>query len=154
MMDLSIREMKMEDINQILVIEEEAFTVPWSRSAFESEVSHNFLAAYLVAEAEGEILGYGGMWFILDEAHITNVAVKSGFRGRGVGMAIVKALVEKAAERKIGKLTLEVREGNSAAIRLYEKMGFVTEGRRPGYYRDNHEAALIMWKRDRKPDIL
>lgn len=147
-MSVLIREMTMEDIDAVMEVEEEAFAIPWSRSSFESEVAQNFLAVYLVAENEEGIAGYGGLWFILDEAHITNVAVKAAARRQGIGRRLVEALIEKAAERDIQKLTLEVRESNREAIALYEKTGFAVEGRRPGYYQDNKEDALIMWKRN------
>lgn len=146
-MSVLIREMTMEDIDAVMEVEEEAFAIPWSRSSFESEVAQNFLAVYLVAETEEGIAGYGGLWFILDEAHITNVAVKNSCRRRGIGRRLVEALIEKAAERDIFKMTLEVRKSNRGAIALYEKAGFAVEGRRPGYYQDNKEDALIMWKR-------
>jgi ribosomal-protein-alanine N-acetyltransferase len=100
-----------------------------------------------VAENEGEIIGYGGMWLILDEAHITNVAVRVSSRGNGVGEKLVHFLIDEASKSGARSMTLEVREGNIAARSLYEKMGFFVEGIRPKYYQDNKEDALIMWKR-------
>ena len=140
--------MAIEDIDDILLIEHESFSVPWSREAFESELLKNALSVYLVAEIKNEIIGYGGMWLILDEAHITNVAVRLSSRGNGVGERLVEFLIDKASKSGARSMTLEVREGNVAARRLYEKMGFFVEGIRPGYYQDNKEDALIMWKRE------
>ncbi|MBK5252399.1 MAG: ribosomal protein S18-alanine N-acetyltransferase [Peptostreptococcaceae bacterium] len=149
-MEIKIREMAIEDIDDILVIEHESFSVPWPREAFESEVLRNAISVYIVAETEGEIIGYGGMWLILDEAHITNVAVKESLRGNGVGERLAQFLIDEASKSGAISMTLEVRKGNAAAISLYEKMEFVVEGIRPGYYQDNKEDALIMWKRGGK----
>lgn len=139
--------MAIEDIDDILVIEHESFSVPWPRESFESEVLRNALSVYILAETEGQTIGYGGMWLILDEAHITNVAVRESHRGKGVGERLVKFLIDEAFKSGARSMTLEVRAGNVAARSLYEKMGFVVEGTRPGYYQDNKEDALIMWKR-------
>jgi len=147
-MELEIRRMTIEDLDRVIEIEEESFSVPWSRDSYESEISRNILSLYLVAEFQGRIIGYCGMWFILDEAHITNIAVQKSFRGKGVGKRLVECLLEEASKKGIVNLTLEVRDGNIAARKLYEKMGFVVEGIRPGYYPDNHEDAIIMWKRE------
>ncbi|HKL10920.1 MAG TPA: ribosomal protein S18-alanine N-acetyltransferase [Clostridia bacterium] len=147
-MELRIRRMTIEDLDRVMEIEKESFSVPWSRDSYESEISRNILSLYLVMEGEGQIIGYCGMWFILDEAHITNIAVQKSSRGEGVGTRLVECLMEEAFKKGVRNLTLEVREGNIAARKLYEKMGFVVEGRRPGYYPDNHEDAIIMWKRE------
>src|SRR6056297_1062972 len=149
-MKLNIRKMTIEDLDRVMEIEEETFSVPWSRDSYESEISTNMLSAYFVVEAAGRIIGYCGMWFILDEAHITNIAVQKSFRGKGIGAMLVGCLLEEALKKGIGKLTLEVRDSNIAARKLYEKMGFSEEGIRPGYYPDNHEDAIIMWKRGKE----
>jgi len=149
-MEIGIRRMETKDLDRVMEIEKESFSVPWSRNAYESELLKNSLSVYIVAQAEGQIVGYGGMWLILDEAHITNVAVEKSLRGNGIGEKIVEFLVEEASRSGINSLTLEVRENNEPARRLYEKMGFLVEGIRPGYYQDNKEDGLIMWKRGNK----
>jgi len=147
-MELEIRKMTIEDLDRVMEIEKETFSVPWSRDSYQAEITTNILSAYFVAKAQGKIIGYFGMWFILDEAHITNIAVQKSFRGKGVGTRLVACILEESSKKGVKNLTLEVREGNVAARKLYEKMGFVEEGRRPGYYPDNHEDAIIMWKRE------
>ena len=95
---------------------------------------------------DNNVLGYGGMWHIVNEGHITNIAVHKDHRRKGIGDAIVKALVEIAEEKEMMGLTLEVRKGNESALALYKKNGFKLEGIRPEYYEDNKEDAYIMWK--------
>lgn len=146
MNDLWIRPMKAEDIDEVLVIESLCFPTPWSREAFRAEIEDNYCARYVVAELEGMVIGYGGMWIIIDEAHITNIAVHPNYRGRGVGEAIMKGLIQTAARLKVEGMTLEVRVSNMIAQNLYKKLGFVAIGVRKGYYTDNGEDALIMWR--------
>ncbi len=144
--ELWVRPMKSEDIDEVLKIERLCFSTPWSYQAFKSEIEGNHCARYVVAEREGHVIGYGGMWIILDEAHITNVAVHPHYRGKGIGEALMKALINTAAQLKITSMTLEVRVSNKIAQNLYEKLGFMGVGVRKGYYTDNGEDALIMWK--------
>ena len=113
---------------------------------FLKEISENNIALYLVAEIAGQIVGYAGMWLIIDEGHITNVAVHPNFRRRHIGEAIVSVLLAEAQAEGITRQTLEVRVSNFAAQRLYEKFGFQACGIRKGYYEDNHEDAIIMWR--------
>ena len=103
-------------------------------------------AAYFVAELSGRVVGYIGVWKIVDEGHITNVAVSPDYRRMQIGSALLKTMLEITAEEGIVRHTLEVRTGNEAAIGLYEKFGFETAGVRKGYYEDNGEDALIMWR--------
>ena len=144
--EIWVRPMKSKDINQVLNIERLCFSTPWSHEAFKSEIEGNHCARYVVAEQEGKVRGYGGMWIILDEAHITNVAVHPDYRGIGIGEGIMKALINTAAHLKVEGMTLEVRVSNKVAQNLYEKLGFSGVGVRKGYYTDDGEDALIMWK--------
>lgn len=141
---ISISIMNSDDIAEVLKIEKECFATPWSENAFNMELK-NKLAKYVVARVDGEIIGYGGLWMIIDEGHITNIAVKEEFRGSGAGSAILKHLIDTCKENGISSMTLEVRRGNEPAKALYKKYGFLEAGIRPKYYADDNEDALIMW---------
>ncbi len=143
---INLRRMTLADVDAVLAIEKASFTTPWSREAFVKEVTENKLAYYTVAESEGEILGYAGVWLIVDEGHITNIAVTPKYRGRQIGKKILEKLIQELKNRDILRVTLEVRASNKVAIGLYMSYGFIVLGRRPGYYTDNGEDALIMWK--------
>jgi len=138
--------MTVEDVDEVLSIEQVAFSTPWSRSAFLGELTSNPLALYFVGRLEGRIVCYGGCWLIHGEAHITNIAVAPGFRGRGFGEGVCVWLMREAAHRGMTRATLEVRVSNLVARELYRKLGFVPAGVRPNYYTDTQEDALIMWK--------
>ncbi len=142
---MTIRWMKLEDLDGVMCIEKAAFQTPWQRSSFENELLMNNLACYLVCEIEGVIAGYIGCWHVVDEGHITNVAVHPAFRRRGIAKALIEALIDFAHTRQIEALTLEVRISNFEAIKLYEGFGFISHGIRPKYYQDTQEDALIMW---------
>lgn len=146
MADLVLRPAQAGDAKAIAEMEKICFTVPWSYEAILAELTENHRAFYLIAESNGEIIGYAGVWMILDEGHITNVAVLPKYRGRKTGTAIVKQLLKITEARGIIRHTLEVRKSNQSAIALYEKLGFQTAGVRKGYYMDNGEDALIMWR--------
>ncbi|WJH37255.1 ribosomal protein S18-alanine N-acetyltransferase [Paenibacillus sp. CC-CFT747] len=137
--------MKLNDIDTICEIEQEAFPTPWSAGAFYNELVNNHFAHYMVMEVDGVIAGYAGMWLIMDEAHITNIAVRAPFRGRKLGERLVAELQKTASFMGAAKMTLEVRVTNVVAQNLYVKMGFRSVGVRKGYYTDNNEDALIMW---------
>ncbi|AEF16719.1 MULTISPECIES: ribosomal protein S18-alanine N-acetyltransferase [Thermoanaerobacterium] len=147
-MDIKIRPMVKSDIDKVMEIEYLSFSVPWSFESFVMEVTKNSCAHYIVAEVDGQIAGYGGFWVVVDEGHITNIAVHPDFRGQGVGSAIVEGLIELAKNKGITSMTLEVRESNLVAQSLYKKYGFKPVGKRRGYYQDNNEDAVIMWKYD------
>jgi len=144
--EVRLRQMTLEDVDGVMAIEKASFTTPWSRGAFIKEVTENKLAFYTVAEIAGVIVGYAGVWLIVDEGHITNIAVAPEYRGREIGKKILEELIRELKNRKILRVTLEVRESNEVAIGLYKSYGFIILGRRPGYYTDNGEDALIMWK--------
>lgn len=138
----------MEDIDDIMVVEKLSFTIPWSRNAFVEEVVNNKFARYVVAKLNGKAIGYAGMWKVIDEGHITNVAVHPEYRRNGVGNMLVEALIDIAVNENISKMTLEVRKSNAAAQSLYTKLDFKVEGSRKAYYADNKEDAIIMWKKN------
>lgn len=140
-----IRDMILEDLDQIMILESKCFNVPWSRESFESELVKNDKAHYIVLVIDSVIVGYGGVWYVMDEGHITNIAIDSDYRRQGLGKKIVREMINKAIKAEISHMTLEVRKSNIPAISLYEKMGFKALGVRPKYYRDNNEDALIMW---------
>lgn len=143
---MKIRRMETEDLSQVAKIEECTFSMPWSREAFCDTINRED-TLYLVAEEQGTILGYCGMWQSFGEGEIPNVAVSSEHRRMGVGEALLRTLFAEGEKRGVRAYTLEVRAGNAGAIRLYEKLGFVSEGIRPRFYRKPVEDAVIMWKR-------
>lgn len=145
---IEVSEMQLADLDAVLEIEVHSFPTPWSRRAFWSELTQNIYAHYIVARLDGVIVGYGGMWVILDEAHVTNIAVHPEYRRLGIGKRVLVDLMERARSRSATRMTLEVRKSNSAAQSLYEQMGFVAKGIRKGYYSDLKEDAIIMWKDD------
>ena len=140
-----IRPMAVGDIDAVAEMEKLVFTLPWSRDAFRRELEENVVARYLVLEERGRILAYGGIWLVIDEAHLTNVAVHPQARGRGFGERLVRALMRLASDTCMGMITLEVRRSNAAAQALYRKVGFEDVGYRKRYYEDNQEDALIMY---------
>ena len=137
--------MNKNHIDGIIEIENESFAIPWSRKSIEKELSNN-IAIYVVAVEKEKVIGYGGMWHIVNEGHITNIAVQKDYRQKGIGNAIINKLFEIAKEKEMIGLTLEVRKSNIPALKLYRKNGFKLEGIRPEYYEDNKEDAYIMWK--------
>jgi len=144
MNDLIIRKMETDDLDQIMEIENECFAVPWSKESFIYEIDYNKVSEYYIAILGTEIVGYIGIWYILDEGNITNVAVRKSYRNRGIADEIIREVLKEAKSKKIEKIFLEVRESNNAAIKLYEKHGFIKIDVRKGYYKDNNEDAIIM----------
>lgn len=138
--------MQVTDLDGVMAVEQLSFQTPWSRQAFVQELTQNQYALYLVARAAGTVVGYVGTWIVLDEAHVTNVAVHPGWRGRGIGERLMLRLIAEAVLRRAVRMTLEVRTNNTAAQNLYGKLGFKPAGIRKGYYTDTKEDALIMWK--------
>lgn len=142
---VTFRRMTLKDLDQIMALEKVSFTAPWSRNAFTGELTDNHFARYLVMQLGDEIIGYGGMWIIIDEAHVTNVAVSPLYRGRKLGERLLRFMMAVASTEGARKMTLEVRVSNFSAKNLYHKLGFVEAGLRKGYYTDNREDAIIMW---------
>ncbi|HEY3248726.1 MAG TPA: ribosomal protein S18-alanine N-acetyltransferase [bacterium] len=137
--------MKIEDISRVREIEQQSFRTMWPRDAYTHELRENRLATYVVARAEQEIVGYAGMWVIMDEAHITTIAVDPLYRGQHIGERLLIGLIDEALERGARWMTLEVRKSNETAQALYHKYAFREIGIRKGYYSDNREDALVMW---------
>lgn len=150
---LEFRSMRLEDIPVICEIEQESFTTPWTSAAFHNELTNNQFARYMVMESAEGVLGYGGMWIIVDEAHITNIAVRTQYRGKKLGEALLREMQKTAVFLGAARMTLEVRTSNRVAQGLYEKLGFYGVGVRRGYYTDNQEDAIIMWA-DLPEDLL
>jgi ribosomal-protein-alanine N-acetyltransferase len=141
---LMIEPMRMSDVTAVHVIEGLCFSSPWPAYAFEQELTANRMAHYVVARAEGTIVGFGGIWLMIDEAHITTFGVHPNWRRRGVGRRILLALLEIAGEIGAAHMTLEVRVGNEGAQALYRGFGFDVTGRRVAYYSDDGEDAYVM----------
>lgn len=143
---LRIREMEAGDARQMSELERETFSSPWSEQDFR-KAAEDKNTVYVVAQEDGVLLGMCGVKNILGEGEITNVAVKSGRRGEGIGSLLMSELLRLGAARGIKAFTLEVRQSNTAAIALYQKFSFCTEGIRRDFYEKPRENALIMWKR-------
>ena len=142
---MQIRPMTKNDCEQVAAIEAVSFSMPWSLKAFTDTVEKdNF--RYFVADEAGEILGYCGFLFVLDEAEIPNVCVKSSARKQGVGKKMMNALIEEAKKLGISTLFLEVRESNAAARALYKSLGFIEDGIRKNFYEQPVEHAILMSK--------
>ena len=150
-MEIKFEEIGIKHMADVIRIERESFSSPWSIQAFTYEVLYNELSHYVVALSEDDVVGYGGMWIIMDEAHITNIAVDSFYRGQKLGYLLMKQLINKAIELGAVKMTLEVRPTNTPARNLYRKLGFVERGIRKNYYSDINEDAIIMWKDELLP---
>ncbi|MHB1133208.1 MAG: ribosomal protein S18-alanine N-acetyltransferase [Chloroflexota bacterium] len=185
-----LRPMTVEDVDAVIQIEHQSFSLSWPASAYRREIRDNRMASYIVVErvnpeqhkedppaahsgrvrrwleglvgkqgepvedSEPRLVGYAGTWLMLDEAHITTIAVRPEYRGRGFGELLMIGLIEKAIEVGARWVTLEVRVSNAVAQNLYRKYSFHAEGVRKGYYSDNNEDAVIMWSDDiRTPEF-
>jgi len=160
-MNVQWRRLLPRDAPEVHALEKQCFTLPWSQEAFTDEFSHPERAVYFGAFleactpvlpglpapgfAQSQLMAYGGYWLICDEAHITNIAVRDIFRRQGYARSLMMRLINDAAGRGMHGVTLEVRRSNLAAQSLYESMGFLPSGVRPGYYADTQEDALIYW---------
>lgn len=141
---ISIEPMRADDMEAVLHIDQLSFPVPWMPTAFTTELS-NRSACYLVARSNTQVVGFGGAWVIMDEAHITTLAVHPQHRGHRIGERLLLALLEEGIRRRASRATLEVRQNNRAARRLYQKFGFYEAAVRKNYYTDNGENAIVMW---------
>ncbi len=140
-----IRYMVEDDIDDVLNVEHNCFAIPWSRTAFVNELINNKFAHYLVLQCNGEVIGYCGLWIIVDEAHITNIAIHNNYRGKKLGETLLVHAMDVSRSLGAIKMTLEVRVSNHIAQKLYKKLGFNSGGIRKNYYTDNQENALVMW---------
>ena len=144
--EIFITKMTKDDIDEVSAIEAEAYGKHhWSKSSFYDEMSNNLAKYYVAKNSDGELVGYAGTWHIIDEGHITTIAVKNEFLRNHIGEALIHQIIEDCYKDGVKYLTLEVRVSNEPAIKLYEKYGFQSLGTRKGYYQDNNEDALIMW---------
>lgn len=144
MPEIVIRRMTLSDADSVHAIEAVTFAMPWSLDSFIYEMTENKCARYLVADLSGTVVGYAGVHIVLDEGHITNVAIAKEYRRQGIGVRLVRGLMQYAANLGVQYMMLEVRKGNQAAQALYESLGFQIIGVRRKYYENNGEDALIM----------
>lgn len=148
MHNIEICKMTFDDIDEIYEIDKLSFPIPWSRSSFEEELK-NILSCYLVAKINKKIVGYIGSWLIIDECHITNIAIHPDYRRRGIAMALVEYLLNYCNENGISYALLEVRKDNFSAQKLYERFGFKSDSIRKGYYKNpdgTYTDAILMTK--------
>lgn len=150
---LEIETMTAADLPAVLRIEALSFSTAWPMNAFANEIRDNKLAHYFTGRLEGRIVAYGGIWVILEDSHVTTIAVHPDFRGRKLGEVMLLKLLDEAIAQGASWITLEVRESNDAAQRLYRKYGFTTVSTRRGYYSDNGENALVMWAGNLKGEL-
>lgn len=136
--------MRMDDVAAVHEIERLSFRTPWPAYAFEQELRANRLARYIVARAGDRIVGFAGIWMMVDEAHVTTFGVHPDWRRQAIGRQLLLNLVELADSIGARRMTLEVRESNVAAQALYQRFGFEVVGRRKAYYSDDGEDALVM----------
>ncbi len=153
---LAIDRMRVDDLLEVAGIEIQSFTTPWPLTAYRHELESNPNAFYIVARCRMEedrpegpataepLVGYGGLWSLVDEAHISTIAVHPSWRGNRIGEALLVRLIDHALRRRLVMVTLEVRSSNEVAKHLYVKYGFVQTGIRRAYYPDNREDALVM----------
>ena len=143
--DIVIRGEQREDLEDIHYCENSSFDLPWSYAMLYDDIIENDNTVYLVVEKDGRIIGYGGMWIIFDEAHITNVCILPEYRGSGYGYRLMQELIEVSKEFGADAMSLEVRVSNKTAMKLYKKCGFSVHGIRKRYYSNNGEDAYVMW---------
>ncbi|MCT2346590.1 ribosomal protein S18-alanine N-acetyltransferase [Niallia taxi] len=145
MADYLFREMTIGDIDNVHIIETLSFSTPWSKDAFYNELTHNKFAKYIVIENGEQLVGYIGAWIVIDEVHITNIAILPEFRGQKLGEQLLGTMMEQSKRLGAKSMTLEVRVSNTVAQNLYKKLGFQNGAIRKNYYTDNQEDALVMW---------
>lgn len=145
MAELVIRNMELDDIEQVMVVEISSFTTPWPERIFRQELLDNSHAYYFVMEIDKKIIGYVGMWVVFDDAQITNIAILPGFRGQKLGEKLFRFAIQRAISLGAKRLSLEVRISNIVAQKMYRKFGLVPGGIRKNYYTDNNEDAVVMW---------
>jgi ribosomal-protein-alanine N-acetyltransferase len=150
---MQIDAMAAADLPAVLRIEGLSFTTSWPMHAFANEIRDNKLAHYYVGRLDGQIVAYGGIWVILEDSHITTIAVHPDFRRLKLGEEMLLRLLDRAIAQGASWITLEVRESNDAAQKLYRKYGFTTVSTRRGYYSDNGENALVMWAGNLKGEL-
>ncbi|SFB38084.1 ribosomal-protein-alanine N-acetyltransferase [Lentibacillus halodurans] len=145
MAELSIRKMGLSDIDAVMEVEKKSFMTPWPKDILLQELSHNQYAHYYVMLIDQQLIGYAGMWHVIDDAQITNIAINPDFRGRKWGETLFLYVLQQAVQMGTKRLSLEVRVSNIVAQRMYRKFGLVPGGVRKNYYADNQEDAIVMW---------
>ena len=146
MFSVKIKPMQKTDLDDVISIEAKAYGEHhWSKDSFMSELSNDLAKYFSAFNTDGQLIGYCGCWQILEEAHITNIAVSPDYRRKYIGEALLTTIIDECYRNMAKYITLEVRVSNTPAISLYEKYGFKSLGARKGYYQDNNEDALIMW---------
>jgi ribosomal-protein-alanine N-acetyltransferase len=146
-MNIIVDFMKEEDIDSVLEISSLSFSISWSKESYIQELA-NPIAKYFVVKTNDIVVGFIGTWIILDESHITNIAIHPNYRKQGIATNLLKALLDYCKNQGCTAYTLEVRSSNTAAKALYEKYNFKQDGIRKGYYEDNKEDAILMWLRE------
>jgi ribosomal-protein-alanine N-acetyltransferase len=143
-MSVILRKMTLDDVEQVIAIDQMSFSLPWPISSFRFELTENLASRCWVADLDGRVVGMVVAWLIVDEIHVATIAIHPDFRKQGIGEKLLSFTLQSAKDE--GALTsfLEVREGNTAAIMMYRKFGYVESGRREGYYKDNGEDAILM----------
>ena len=141
------------DLDGVLEVEAESFTNPWTREMYVSELRNRSVCHILVVRTEGRpVVGFCAFWLVCEEIHINNLAIRPGYRGRGLGTALVSEVLTQAQALGASRATLEVRESNVNARRMYERLGFQVTATRRDYYTSPVEDALILWwDRERHP---
>ena len=151
-LEVTIRRMTVEDIPAVVAIDRLSFPNPWSERSYTFELKHNPSSRLFVAEVcdvdVDQVIGFIGFWFVIDEAHISTLAVHPAYRGYKIGNRLLEVALDSARDMGGCLATLEVRESNQVALKLYQKYGFLPAGRRKRYYRDNNEDAIVMTLED------
>jgi ribosomal-protein-alanine N-acetyltransferase len=137
--------MTLDDLPRVMAIEQVSFSNPWSYEMVKKELSHDW-STVLLAELDGELLGFAIFWLVVDELHVLNVATAHAHRRKGIAKAVMEAALDVGSAHRCRIATLEVRRGNQAAIALYNGLGFKPVGMRPAYYSDDREDAILMVK--------
>ncbi|MFD2760295.1 ribosomal protein S18-alanine N-acetyltransferase [Lentibacillus juripiscarius] len=145
MAELMIRKVDRTDIDGVMEVERLSFSVPWPKDIMVQELAENTHAHYFGMFVDGKMVGYAGMWHVIDDAQITTIAVIPDFRGQKLGEKLFLYVMQEAVRMGAKRLSLEVRVSNVAAQRMYRKFGLVPGGVRKNYYTDNQEDAIVMW---------
>jgi ribosomal-protein-alanine N-acetyltransferase len=143
-MSVTFRKMTLDDLEQVVAIDQMSFSLPWPARSFQFELTDNPASRSWVAELDGRLVGMVVAWLIVDEIHIATIATHPDFRKQGIGEKLLLHTLQSAKAEGAVSSFLEVREGNTAAIMIYRKVGYVESGRREGYYKDNGEDAILM----------
>ena len=146
-MSMSIRPMRKSDVSAVYEVECACFRSPWSKNSLAGEL-RNPVAHYHVLDIDGTVAGFAGMWVLFEEAHITNIGVLPEQRRNGYAFALMLSMMEHAQGLGATGMTLEVRETNFGAQKLYQRLGFAQNGYRPRYYEDTGEGAQLLWNTD------